>query len=44
MLSYLLILLGHFNTTLEDYQAIYPDGTFDDITKDDLDDLPVILL
>ena len=34
---YLLILLGYFNTTLEEDKVIYPNGTSNYIAKDDFD-------
>ena len=42
--SYLLMLLGCFNTTLEEGKIIYLNGTFDYITKDNFHGIHVILL
>ena len=42
--SYLLMLPGYFNTTLEKCKVIYPDGTFDYITKEESSCVQVILL
>ena len=36
--------LEYFNTTVEEYKVIYPSETSDYITKDDFDDVHVILL
>ena len=34
----------YFNTALEEYKVVYPDGTYDYIRKDDFDGVQIILL
>ena len=42
--SYLLTVIAYFNFALEEYKVMQPDGTSDNITKDDSGDVHVILL
>ena len=41
--SYLLTNIEYFNTTLEEYKVMHPDGTSEYIIKDDFDGVKVIL-
>ena len=42
--SYLVTVIGYFNFALEEYKVMQPDGTSDNITKDDSGNVHVILL
>ena len=39
-----IVDIMYFNTALEEYKVVYPDGTSDYIRKDDFDSVQIIFL